>query len=197
MESETQLIIPIYVVEKQRDTRLVRTSFAPCCYGKHLERETAPLQPLFLRALSMRIRRIPSAAIPGLRLIHIHQPHIGLVDQGSRLQTSTNTLFEETLVIWMGEFGRTPRINAQGGRDHWGQVFSVALAGAGIRGGVVHGASDSIGAYPRDGRVLPHDLAATIFHCLGIPAHAEIQDPLGRPVTICQGEAIRQAIGNT
>jgi hypothetical protein len=100
-------------------------------------------------------------------------------------------LLEETLVVWMGEFGRTPRINAGGGRDHWGQVFSVALAGAGIRGGVVHGASDSIGAFARDGRVLPHDLAATIFHCLGISPSAEIRDPLGRPVTICQGEVIR------
>jgi hypothetical protein len=103
-------------------------------------------------------------------------------------------LLEETLVLWMGEFGRTPRINTGGGRDHWGQVFSVALAGAGVRGGVVHGASDSIGAFPRDGRVLPHDLAATIFHCLGIPPSAEIHDPLGRPVSICPGEVIRQVL---
>jgi uncharacterized protein (DUF1501 family) len=105
---------------------------------------------------------------------------------------STRGLLDETLVVWMGEFGRTPRINPGGGRDHWGQVFSIALAGAGIRGGVVHGASDSIGAYPRDGLVRPHDLAATIFHCLGLPLDAEIIDPVGRPVTICRGQIIRQ-----
>jgi hypothetical protein len=102
-------------------------------------------------------------------------------------------LLDETLVVWMGEFGRTPRINASGGRDHWGQVFSIALAGGGIRGGVVHGASDSIGAYPRDGRVQPQDLAATIFHCIGLPANALIHDPLGRPVPITHGDVIRQA----
>jgi len=105
---------------------------------------------------------------------------------------SARGLLDETLVLWMGEFGRTPRINQGGGRDHWGQVFSIALAGAGIRGGVVHGASDSIGAYPRDGLVRPHDLAATIFHCLGLPLDAEIVDPLGRPVTICRGQIIPQ-----
>jgi Protein of unknown function (DUF1501) len=101
-------------------------------------------------------------------------------------------LLDETLVVWAGEFGRTPRINGSGGRDHWGQVFSIALAGAGLKGGVVHGASDSIGAYPRDGIVWPQDLAATIFHSLGIPLDSEIVDPFGRPVTICHGDVIRQ-----
>jgi hypothetical protein len=103
-------------------------------------------------------------------------------------------LLNETLVIWMGEFGRTPRINGSGGRDHWGQVFSIALAGGGIRGGQVLGASDSIGAYPRDGRVQPQDVAATIFHCLGIPPDAVIHDPLGRPVPVTHGDVIRQAV---
>jgi hypothetical protein len=100
----------------------------------------------------------------------------------------------ETLVVWMGEFGRTPRHNGNGGRDHWGQVFSVALAGGGVRGGVVHGASDGIGAFPRDGRVLPHDLAATIFHCLGYRPDIEIHDLLGRPVPISRGEVLRQLL---
>jgi hypothetical protein len=102
-------------------------------------------------------------------------------------------LLAETLVLWMGEFGRTPRINAGGGRDHWGQVFSVALAGGGVRGGQVHGVSDSIGAYPRDGRVQPHDLAATILHCLGLRPDTPIHDVLGRPVPISHGEVLRQA----
>ncbi len=103
-------------------------------------------------------------------------------------------LLDDTLVVWMGEFGRTPRHNGAGGRDHWGPVFSVALAGGGVRGGVVYGASDRIGAQPRDGRVLPQDLTATIFHCLGIRPDTEIHDPVGRPVAISRGEVIRQIL---
>lgn len=100
-------------------------------------------------------------------------------------------LLDETLVVWMGEFGRTPRINGAGGRDHWGNVFSVALAGGGIRGGRVHGASDRVGGFPRDGRVHPQDIHATLLHCLGIAAHAELHDALGRPVPASRGAILR------
>jgi hypothetical protein len=103
-------------------------------------------------------------------------------------------LLEETLVIWTGEFGRTPKINPRGGRDHWGHVFSVALAGGGVRGGQVLGASDSIGGHPKDGRVQPQDLTATIFHCLGYRPDSEIHDSLGRPLPLSRGEIIRQAL---
>ncbi len=103
-------------------------------------------------------------------------------------------LLDDTLVVWTGEFGRTPKLNAGGGRDHWGNVFSVALAGGGVRGGIVHGASDQIGGYPRDGRVLPEDLTATIFHCLGISHHSEIHDTLGRPLAITRGQPIQQVL---
>ena len=103
-------------------------------------------------------------------------------------------LLDETLVVWMGEFGRSPKINGGGGRDHWGHVFSVALAGGGVRGGQVVGASDAIGGHPRDGRVQPQDLTATIFHCLGFSPHAEIQDGLGRPLPLSRGEVIRAAV---
>jgi hypothetical protein len=102
-------------------------------------------------------------------------------------------LLEQTLVVWMGEFGRTPKYNAAGGRDHWGHVFSVALAGGGVRGGQVIGCSDRNGAYPKDGKVTPPDLAATIFHCLGLGPEAEIRDTLGRPIAITSGQVIRQA----
>ena len=94
----------------------------------------------------------------------------------------TRGLLDETLVVWMGEFGRSPKINRGGGRDHWGHVFSVALAGGGVRGGQVLGSSDKIGGLPREGRVQPQDLTATIFHCLGYPPHTEIHDTLGRPL---------------
>ena len=107
---------------------------------------------------------------------------------------SDRGLLEETLVVWMGEFGRTPKINGSGGRDHWGHVFSAALAGGGVRGGQVHGASDRIGAYPREGVVRPQDLTATILHCLGYPSATEVHDALGRPLAISRGNAIRQAL---
>jgi hypothetical protein len=99
-------------------------------------------------------------------------------------------LLDETLVVWMGEFGRTPRFNAGGGRDHWGSVFSIALAGGGVRGGQVIGSSDSQGAQPRDGRAEPPDLLATIFHALGISTDAEIHDTQGRPLAVTRGEVI-------
>jgi hypothetical protein len=101
-------------------------------------------------------------------------------------------LLDETLVVCLAEFGRTPRFNGRAGRDHWGSVFSVALAGGGVRGGQVHGASDRIGAHPADGRVQPQDLTATILHCLGYAPDTEIHDALGRPLPLSRGQVIRQ-----
>jgi hypothetical protein len=103
-------------------------------------------------------------------------------------------LLDETLVVWMGEFGRTPRINPNGGRDHWGPVFSAALAGGGVRGGQVIGSSDRVGAFPRDGRVVPQDLHATVLHCLGIPGESLLRDLQGRPVPACKGTVLRQVL---
>ncbi len=104
-------------------------------------------------------------------------------------------LLDETLVVCMGEFGRTPKFNARGGRDHWGHVFSIALAGGGVRGGVVHGASDKQGAYPVEGRVGPADVAATIFQLLGYPPETELRDRLGRPFPISRGRVIGEILG--
>jgi hypothetical protein len=101
-------------------------------------------------------------------------------------------LLDETLVVWMGEFGRTPKLNPGGGRDHWGHVFSVALAGGGVRGGQVHGASDRLGGYPRDARVEPPDLTATLLHALGISPSCEIHDALHRPFTLSKGSVLRR-----
>ena len=105
---------------------------------------------------------------------------------------SARGMLEDVLVVWAGEFGRTPRFNPRGGRDHWGHVFSAALAGGGVRGGIVHGASDRIGGHPRDGKVQPQDLTATICHCLGYRPDTEIHDSLGRPIPISRGDVIRQ-----
>jgi uncharacterized protein (DUF1501 family) len=91
-------------------------------------------------------------------------------------------LLDETLVVCVSEFGRSPRINPAGGRDHWGSVFSATLAGGGIRGGQAYGASDAMGGQPRDGLVQPPDLIATIFHCLGYDPKTVMHDH-GRPST--------------
>jgi len=105
-------------------------------------------------------------------------------------------LLQETLVVAMGEFGRSPKINAAGGRDHWGQVFSIALAGAGIEGGQIIGASDRIGGVPVSRPVRPPDLAATIFHLLGVDPAGEFIDPLGRPRMLTDaGVALREIVG--
>ncbi|MEZ6114865.1 MAG: DUF1501 domain-containing protein, partial [Pirellulaceae bacterium] len=102
-------------------------------------------------------------------------------------------LLDETLVLVMGEFGRTPKLNTQGGRDHWPRVFSVLAAGAGIPGGQVIGASDATGENPRERPITPSDLAATVYTLLGIdPAHT-LHTNDGRPVRInADGTPIRE-----
>jgi hypothetical protein len=103
-------------------------------------------------------------------------------------------LLGETLVVWMGEMGREPKLSfvpgreKEGiGRNHWGGVFSLALAGGGIGAGQVHGASDKNGAYPAAGPVTPADLTATLFHCLGIAPDRELRDRLDRPHPVSRG----------
>ncbi len=96
-------------------------------------------------------------------------------------------LLAQTLVIAMGEFGRTPKLNPRGGRDHWPRVFSVALAGGGVPGGQVIGASDRVGESPRERPVTPADLARTIYRLLGIDPDQELLTADGRPVPVNQG----------
>ena len=103
---------------------------------------------------------------------------------------------DDTLVVVAGEFGRTPKVTLKtAGREHWSNVFSVVLAGAGIRGGQVYGASDKIGGFPGDRPVSPGDLTATIYHCLGIDPRTEIHDQNGRPFFISSGNPIADVIG--
>ncbi len=100
-------------------------------------------------------------------------------------------LLDTTLVIWMGDFGRTPIINKTAGRDHWPQCYSVVLAGGGIRGGQVVGASDSKGAYPLSRPVTPADIHATVFQALGYDSQAiTYQTVDGRPMPLSEGQAL-------
>jgi hypothetical protein len=105
-------------------------------------------------------------------------------------------LLEETLVVAIGEFGRTPKINAKAGRDHWGSVFSFVMAGAGISGGQVFGSSDRDGAYPNSDRVEPGNLTATIFHLLGLDHRGTFTDPQGRELALTRREPIYALFGN-
>ena len=113
-------------------------------------------------------------------------------------------MLDDTLIVWTGEMGRTPRVGqsvvggagaGRDGRDHWGRVFTSVLAGGGIRGGTVYGASDRFAAEPATNPTPPTDLAATIYYCLGIDPRLEIRDRLGRPVTLCDGNAIEPLLG--
>jgi hypothetical protein len=93
-------------------------------------------------------------------------------------------LLQDTLVVALGEFGRTPKINPAGGRDHWPQVWSVVFAGGGVRGGQVIGASDEIGAYPADRPTTPAEVVASIYHSLEIDLEHELPGPQGRPIPV-------------
>jgi len=99
-------------------------------------------------------------------------------------------LLDETLVAWTGEFGRTPKINKNAGRDHWGGVYSTVLAGGGSRGGQVWGSSDRNGAVPVDEPVYVTDFVATIYHALGYSSETVVHDVGGRPHHIVQGEPL-------
>jgi len=110
------------------------------------------------------------------------------------IDLSERGLLDQTLVAWVGEFGHTPRFNPRAGRDHWGHCFSVALAGGGVRGGIVHGKSDAQAAFPVAGRVEPRDLLATIFHCLGHAPDTELHDTEGRPHPISRGRVIDEIL---
>jgi hypothetical protein len=104
-------------------------------------------------------------------------------------------LLDETLVVWMSEMGRTPRINREAGRDHWSFCYSVVLAGGGVRGGQVYGSSDPRAAYPSTNPVSPADLAATVFHCLGIDPRSHVTDQQGRPLVLGTGSPVHALLG--
>jgi hypothetical protein len=106
-------------------------------------------------------------------------------------------MLENTMVLAMGEFGRTPKINPAGGRDHWPQCWSILMGGGGLKGGQVIGSSDDIGATPKDRPVTPAEVAATIYKGLGISLDLELPGAQGRPIPLVERgvEPIRELFG--
>lgn len=105
-------------------------------------------------------------------------------------------MLEDTLVVYLTEFGRTPRVNGDAGRDHWPGAFSLFFAGAGVRAGQVIGASDGIGAYPAERPISPQDILATLFHLVGVDPEGGLPvTTLGRPMPITnRGELIQELL---
>ncbi len=119
--------------------------------------------------------------------------HLPITDQtlpALLLDLEERGLLDETLVVWMGEFGRSPKINQNISRDHWPFCYTVLMAGGGVRGGAIHGASDKRGAYPDRDPVTPGDVAATMYALLGIEPETQVYDRLDRPLPIAQGTPI-------
>ena len=159
-------------------------------------------------------RRLIEAGVPMVNVSYCHTPSgswdthgqnfTKMKDQlGPDLDTAFPALVEDlaergmlddTLVIVNAEFGRTPKINSNAGRDHWPWVYSLALAGAGIRAGTVYGASDASAAYPASTPRDPADMAATLYHLLGIDPETRIHDFLGRPHSLVIGDPIEEIL---
>jgi uncharacterized protein (DUF1501 family) len=101
-----------------------------------------------------------------------------LVDRG---------LWANTVLVWMGEFGRTPRINQNAGRDHWARCWSVVIGGGALKGGQAYGTTDTDGMAVRDNPVRVGDLFATVYRALGMDPGTQIRDAIGRPFAIAGG----------
>lgn len=136
--------------------------------------------------LVLRLRDGYSGAKVGVGLVPTLDQALGALVN----DLAERNMLEETLVVTMGEFGRTPKLNTRGGRDHWPRVFSVALAGGGIRGGQIVGSSDRVGESPHDRPVTPKDLAFTIYTLLGVDPTKLLMTSDGRPVAINQGGSL-------
>src|SRR5206468_7943261 len=102
--------------------------------------------------------------------------------------------WQDTVVVWMGEFGRTPRINANAGRDHWARCWSVVVGGGAIKGGIAFGSTNSDGTSVQDGQVGVGDLFATVYKGMGLDPALQIRDNLGRPMKIADGNPIKELV---
>ena len=164
-------------------------------YGRHLLGQSALLARRLVEA-GVRFVTVHYDACDGYSWdSHVHSNDVKnyllpTLDQAlSALLTDLHDrgLLDETLVVALGEMGRTAKPTADWGRGHWSTLFPAVIAGAGVRGGIVYGASDRNGQYPTEGKTSPEDLAATIYHALGIDSRTTVNMPDGRPVPLVDG----------
>ena len=160
-------------------------------------------------------RRLAEAGVPMVNVSYCHTPSGSWDTHGQHFKQMKNSLaptfdqafsalirdldergqLADTLVVVNAEFGRTPAINRSSGRDHWPWVYSLVLAGAGVRAGTVYGASDNSAAYPTANPHDPADFVATLYHLLGIPAETQIHDAAQRPHNVIVGQPIEALLG--
>lgn len=126
------------------------------------------------------------------RGIETQMPDLDRAFAGLITDLDQRGLLESTLVLITSEFGRTPRINAGGGRDHWPRVFSIVMAGGGVKRGYIHGASDALAAEPSDKPLGIEDYATTLYHLLGVDAHKQLMSPGDRPQAIVMNGKVQQ-----
>lgn len=162
-------------------------------------------------------RRLAEAGVPMINVSYCHTPSGSWDTHGDNFKKMKNSLaptldaaltallddlgdrglLEDVLVVVNAEFGRTPKINKNAGRDHWPSVYSLALAGAGVNAGTIHGASDASAAYPTCNLQTPGDFAATLYHLLGVGDDVVVRDQLGRPHQLYAGRPIRELLGRS
>jgi uncharacterized protein (DUF1501 family) len=129
--------------------------------------------------------KLPKRLVPPMQ-----QAFVALLDD-----LTERNMLDSTMVVWMGDFGRTPLINKDAGRDHWPNCYSVVMAGGGIRGGQLVGESDKIGGYPISRPITPADIHATVFKALGYDPHAiTYYTADGRPTLLSEGMAISEIL---
>jgi hypothetical protein len=140
-------------------------------------------------------KRLAGTFTQGRQVYACKLPDLDLAVSALLEDLDARGLLESTLVMVMGEFGRTPKLNAVGGRDHWPRASSVLMAGGGTKRGMVVGETDVYGELPAERPILPEDVLRTVYHLLGIDAGTEYRTPTGRPVRILdKGELIREAL---
>jgi uncharacterized protein (DUF1501 family) len=128
------------------------------------------------------------------RGIEVQMPDFDRAFAGLICDLEARGLFNSTLVMVTSEFGRTPKVNAGGGRDHWPRVFSIVMAGGGIRGGQVYGASDGLAAEPAKSPLSVEDYATTVYHLLGIDARKDLMSPGNRPQAIVMNGKVARGL---
>ena len=177
----------------EREDPRIRDRYGRTTYGQSVL--------LARRLVEAGVRFVTVYYSPGIGGWDTHKDNFNIL-RNSRLPITDQTvsaliedldvrgLLDETMVVWTGEFGRSPTINADAGRDHWPQCYTVLMAGGGLKRGFIHGASDASGAFPRDSPCTPDDVSATMFHCLGIDPATELKDQLDRPIPVSYGSAI-------